>query len=165
MQNQSCLFVISSTCATASSCATPTASAAIAGATATASSTCGLPRCGFKVGRGGLCTGCRSVNYCSKEHQRRDWPSHKLKCRALKKAEHIRKTVKPEQRVEVREEELSPMKNQAMGEFSKNAIFHFIAIHIKPAINFSGDEDEVVLAGDEDEEEMLKRAIAMSLEE
>ena len=38
------------------------------------------------------------------------------------------------------------------------------------AINFSGDIDKVVLAtlpptGDEDEEEMLKRAIAMSLEE
>ena len=57
-----------------------------AGATAT-SPTCGLTGCGVKVGKGGLCTGCRSVNYCSKEHQRRDWPSHKLKCRAIKKGE------------------------------------------------------------------------------
>ena len=48
------------------------------------SPTCGLTGCGVKVGKGGLCTGCRSVNYCSKEHQRRDWPSHKLKCRPLK---------------------------------------------------------------------------------
>ena len=51
------------------------------------SPTCGLTGCGVKVGKGGLCTGCRSVNYCSKEHQRRDWPSHKLKCRPLKKEE------------------------------------------------------------------------------
>ena len=54
-----------------------------AGATAT-SPTCGLTGCGVKVGKGGLCTGCRSVNYCSKEHQRRDWPSHKLKCRDVR---------------------------------------------------------------------------------
>merc|ERR1719500_1542061 len=54
------------------------------GATAT-SPTCGLTGCGVKVGKGGLCTGCRSVNYCSKEHQRRDWPSHKLKFQAATK--------------------------------------------------------------------------------
>ena len=58
-----------------------------AGATAT-NPTCGLTGCGdstgVKVGKGGLCTVCRSVNYCSKEHQRRDWPSHKLKCHSLK---------------------------------------------------------------------------------
>ena len=52
-----------------------------------ASPICGLTGCGVKVGKGGLCTGCRSVNYCSKEHQRRDWPSHKLKCRPIKKGE------------------------------------------------------------------------------
>ena len=51
------------------------------------SPTCELTGCGVKVEKGGLCTGCRSVNYCSKEHQRRDWPSHKLKCRPLEKGE------------------------------------------------------------------------------
>ena len=49
------------------------------------SPTCELAGCGVQVGKGGgFCTRCRSVNYCSKEHQRRDWPSHKLKCRPLK---------------------------------------------------------------------------------
>ena len=46
--------------------------------------TCGLTGCGVKVKKGGLCSRCRSVNYCSKEHQRSDWPSHKLTCRAVK---------------------------------------------------------------------------------
>lgn len=64
------------------------ADATTAGATASEATSpiCGLIGCGVKVGKGGLCTGCRSVNYCSKEHQRRDWPSHKIKCRALKKS-------------------------------------------------------------------------------
>ena len=58
----------------------------IAGATSP-SPTCGLTGCGVNIEKGGLCTGCRSVNYCSKEHQRRDWPSHKSKCRPLKKGD------------------------------------------------------------------------------
>ena len=52
-----------------------------------ASPTCGLAVCGVKVEEGGLCTGCRSVKYCSTEHQKRDWPSHKSKCRSVKKGE------------------------------------------------------------------------------
>ena len=69
-----------------------------AGATPTVatSPTCELTGCGVKVGKGGLCTGCRSVNYCSKEHQRRDWPSHKLKCRPVEKCETLRNPVKAE---------------------------------------------------------------------
>ena len=55
-----------------------------AAAAVTTSPTCGLTGCEVKVEKGGLCTGCPSVNYCSKEHQRRDWPSHKLKCHPVK---------------------------------------------------------------------------------
>jgi len=59
--------------------------------------TCALTGCGVKVNKGGLCSGCRSVNYCSKEHQRSDWPSHKSVCCAdVKKSI---KEVKPERKV------------------------------------------------------------------
>ena len=71
-----------------------------ASATMATSLTCELTGCGVKVGKGGLCTGCRSVNYCSKEHQRRDWPSHKLKCRPVKKGETLRNPVKAEQKAD-----------------------------------------------------------------
>ena len=64
------------------------------------SPTCELTGCGVKVGKGGLCTGCRSVNYCSKEHQRRDWPSHKLKCCPL---ETLRNPVKAERKDDEKE--------------------------------------------------------------
>ena len=33
------------------------------------------------------CTGCRIIKYCSREHQRDDWKSHKLWCRAFAKAQ------------------------------------------------------------------------------
>ena len=69
-------------------------------ATVATSPTCELTGCGVKVGKGGLCTGCRSVNYCSKEHQRSDWPSHKLKCRPVKKGETLRNPVKAEQKAD-----------------------------------------------------------------
>ena len=59
--------------------------------------TCALTGCGVKVNKGGLCSGCRSVNYCSKEHQRSDWPSHKSVCRADVKKSN--KEVKPERKV------------------------------------------------------------------
>ena len=77
----------------------------VAGATGTAATcpTCELTGCGVKVGKGGLCTGCRSVNYCSKEHQRRDWPSHKLKCRPVKKGETLRNPGKAERNADKRE--------------------------------------------------------------
>ena len=71
--------------------------------TVATSPNCKLTGCGVKVGKGGLCTGCRSVNYCSKEHQRRDWPSHKLKCRPVKKAEKLHNPVKAEQKTDEKE--------------------------------------------------------------
>lgn len=30
------------------------------------------------------CTACKSVNYCSGEHQKKDWPVHKYECRPYK---------------------------------------------------------------------------------
>ena len=97
----------------------------IAGATAT-SPTCGLTGCGVKVGKGGLCTGCRSVNYCSKEHQRRDRPSHKLKCRPVKKGETLGNPVQAERKAderEVTEEKLSSIQKQGPGEPPKKATY------------------------------------------
>lgn len=29
------------------------------------------------------CTGCKSVYYCGKEHQKSDWKSHKVECRPV----------------------------------------------------------------------------------
>jgi hypothetical protein len=38
-------------------------------------------------GKGGhLCKGCSAVAYCSKEHQRRDWPRHKTECKKTREA-------------------------------------------------------------------------------
>ena len=76
-----------------------------AGATATVATNpiCGLTGCEVKVGRGGLCTGCRFVYFCSKEHQRRDWPSHKLRCLPVTKGETLGNPVKRE----VTEEEVN----------------------------------------------------------
>ena len=65
---------------------------------------CKFTGCGVKVGKGGLCTGCRSVNYCSKEHQRRDWPSHKLKCRPGKKGETLPNPNKADDKEETEKE-------------------------------------------------------------
>ncbi len=28
-----------------------------------------------------LCSGCRAVHYCCKDHQKSHWPDHKLNCR------------------------------------------------------------------------------------
>lgn len=30
------------------------------------------------------CTACKLVNYCGAEHQKKDWPNHKSKCRPFK---------------------------------------------------------------------------------
>ena len=44
--------------------------------------TCWVANCGKK---GDLtCGGCQEARYCSKEHQRQDWPVHKAKCRPFK---------------------------------------------------------------------------------
>jgi len=32
------------------------------------------------------CSACRTVVYCSKEHQLEDWPAHKAACKAARKA-------------------------------------------------------------------------------
>ena len=87
----------------------------IGGATAI-SPACRLTGCGVKVGKGGLCTGCRSVNYCNKEHQRRDWPSHKLQCCPVKKGETLRNPGKAERKADgrkVTEEELKSIRVDA----------------------------------------------------
>ncbi len=31
------------------------------------------------------CTACKTVCYCSKEHQRQDWKAHKVQCRLVQK--------------------------------------------------------------------------------
>lgn len=28
-----------------------------------------------------ICTACKSVNYCNSDHQKTDWPKHKINCR------------------------------------------------------------------------------------
>lgn len=30
------------------------------------------------------CTACKMVNYCGAEHQKKDWPNHKINCRPFK---------------------------------------------------------------------------------
>ena len=45
-------------------------------------SVCALTSCGVLVAKGGLCSQCREVSYCCKEHQRSDWSRHKTGCRA-----------------------------------------------------------------------------------
>jgi hypothetical protein len=43
--------------------------------------------CGKKEAEGKekLCGGCRSISYCGTEHQKLDWPQHKLFCKTMKK--------------------------------------------------------------------------------
>ena len=36
--------------------------------------------------KGGLCSQCREVSYCCKEHQRSDWSRHKTGCKATARA-------------------------------------------------------------------------------
>lgn len=40
---------------------------------------CGLPSCAAAATK--TCTGCRSTWYCSQEHQRSHWKTHKIECR------------------------------------------------------------------------------------
>ena len=102
--------------------------------------TCGLTGCGVKVGKGGLCTGCRSVNYCSKEHQRRDWPSHKLKCRSVKKGETLEEAEPKTDKREATEEEVR--------------------------VNLGVlDKVEGPIEDESEEELMLRQAIALSLQD
>ena len=39
--------------------------------------------CNEHAGSLQLCSACKSVYYCSKEHQVEDWPKHKLECKDL----------------------------------------------------------------------------------
>ena len=51
--------------------------------------TCALDGCGAREAHPAhfkSCAACRTVAYCSKEHQVADWPSHKKACRAARKA-------------------------------------------------------------------------------
>ena len=114
-------------------------------ATVTPSPMCELTGCGVKVGKGGLCTGCRSVNYCSKEHQRRDWPSHKLKCPPLNKNETMANPVKAEVFPVGRKDEEEKLLKQA------------IALSLE-------EEDNIEQDAQEEENELLRQAIALSLE-
>ena len=116
-----------------------------AGATEAKSPTCDLSGCEVKVGKGGLCTGCRSVNYCSKEHQRRDWTSHKLKCHLLEKGETLCKTDGKADERKANEEE----NRVNMGE---------------KGLNFDCETVEGGVENDNEEELMLRQAIALSLE-
>lgn len=52
---------------------------------------CGNPRCSRLAGaseaaapRGRLCTGCRTVRYCSEACSRMEWPQHRAACRLLR---------------------------------------------------------------------------------
>ena len=46
-----------------------------------------IDKCGF-CGKSNLdlqkCTGCKSVVYCSREHQKKDWRAHKAMCKFLR---------------------------------------------------------------------------------
>lgn len=42
---------------------------------------CGLPGC--EVGAIALCSGCRSVAYCSSVHQSAHWQAHKASCKVF----------------------------------------------------------------------------------
>lgn len=41
----------------------------------------GCPPCGRKIGL--LRCSCKQVAYCSRDHQKQDWPSHRLRCTAI----------------------------------------------------------------------------------
>jgi len=34
-----------------------------------------------------VCTGCKSIHYCGKDHQKEDWPNHKELCKCVKATE------------------------------------------------------------------------------
>ena len=46
---------------------------------------CALEGCEAKgvKPKGGRCSQCRSVSYCSKNHQKRDWARHKETCKRI----------------------------------------------------------------------------------
>jgi hypothetical protein len=49
-------------------------------------SSCIVHTCKVCGKAGHLCKGCSVVAYCSKEHQRTDWPRHKVECKKVREA-------------------------------------------------------------------------------
>ena len=50
---------------------------------------CRLEGCSLEVAKG-LCSGCKAVHYCCKEHQTEDWKRHKKECREKAKEKTLR---------------------------------------------------------------------------
>ncbi len=48
---------------------------------------CCTPACGVDATL--ICSGCRSVRYCSKDHQKAHWGEHKLSCKPYKEVGDI----------------------------------------------------------------------------
>ena len=48
---------------------------------------CGLSSCSEAAKR--KCAACKSLGYCSREHQRSDWKTHKKECQRIVKAEDV----------------------------------------------------------------------------
>ena len=48
---------------------------------------CGLEGCSRELADSdkGLCSGCKGIHYCSKEHQKEDWKNHTIKCKEKEK--------------------------------------------------------------------------------
>ena len=46
---------------------------------------CALPSCSDAAKQ--KCAACKSLGYCSREHQRSDWKAHKTECQRIAKAE------------------------------------------------------------------------------
>ena len=46
---------------------------------------CALPSCSEAAKQ--MCAACKSLGYCSREHQRSDWKDHKVECRRIVKSE------------------------------------------------------------------------------
>ena len=46
---------------------------------------CALPSCSDAAKQ--KCAACKSLGYCSREHQRSDWKSHKVECQRIVTAE------------------------------------------------------------------------------
>ena len=60
---------------------------------------CGLERCLKEVETKdkGLCSGCKEVHYCCKEHQKEDWKRHKKGCKAKEQRKRCTKAKEEEE--------------------------------------------------------------------
>ena len=62
--------------------------AVVATAQSAATRCCALASCGARelhVAHFKACAACKTVVYCSKEHQTQDWPNHKAACKTARK--------------------------------------------------------------------------------